>query len=38
MNTKLALTIEQSVVEKSKIYAHKNEISLSDLIENYLKV
>ena len=38
MNTKLALTIEQSVIEKSKIYAHKNEISLFDLIENDLKV
>ena len=38
MNTKLALTIEQSVIEKSKIHAHKNEIRLSDLIENDLKV
>lgn len=37
MNTKLTLTIEQSVIEKAKIYARKKERSLSDLIENYLK-
>lgn len=37
MNTKLTLTIEQSVIEKAKIYARKRERSLSDLIENYLK-
>ena len=38
MNTKLTLTIEQSVIEKAKQYARKQERSLSDLIENYLKV
>ena len=37
MNTKLTLTIEQSIIEKAKIYARKKERSLSDLIENYLK-
>lgn len=37
MNTKLTLTIEQSVIEKAKIYAKEKERSLSDLIENYLK-
>ena len=37
MRTKLTLTIEQSVIEKAKIYARKNEIGLSDLIEDYLK-
>lgn len=37
MNTKLTLTIEQSVIEKAKRYARKRERSLSDLIENYLK-
>jgi hypothetical protein len=37
MNTKLTLTIEQSVIEKAKSYARKKERSLSDLIENYLK-
>lgn len=38
MNTKLTLTIEQSVIEKAKKYAKERERSLSDLIENYLKV
>lgn len=37
MKTKLTLTIEQSVIEKTETFARKNEISLSDLIENYLK-
>lgn len=37
MNTKLTLTIEQSVIEKAKKFAKKSERSLSDLIENYLK-
>ena len=36
MNTKLTLTIEQTVIEKAKKYAKDNERSLSDLIENYL--
>ena len=38
MNTKLTLTIEHNVIEKSKKYAKDNGRSLSDLIENYLKV
>jgi len=37
MNTKLTLTIEQSVIEKAKRYAKDKERSLSSLIENYLK-
>lgn len=37
MNTKLTLTIEESVIEKAKAYARKSHRSLSDLIENYLK-
>lgn len=37
MNTKLTLSIDQSVIEKAKQYARKKERSLSDLIENYLK-
>lgn len=37
MNTKLTLTIEQSVIEKAKFYAKAQERSLSDIIENYLK-
>lgn len=38
MNTKLTLTIEQSVIEKAKKYASKKGRSLSDIIENFLKV
>jgi 5'-deoxynucleotidase YfbR-like HD superfamily hydrolase len=37
MNTKLTLTIEQSIIEKAKKYARKKERSLSDLVESYLK-
>jgi len=37
MNTKLTLTIEQSIIEKAKSYAKEKGRSLSDLIENYLK-
>ncbi|MFH1320723.1 MAG: DUF6364 family protein [Bacteroidota bacterium] len=38
MNTKLTLTIEQSIIEKAKAYAQKKGRSLSDMIENYLKI
>ncbi len=38
MNTKLTLTIEQSLIDKAKKYAKGNGRSLSNLIENYLKV
>ena len=38
MNTKLTLTIEQSIIEKAKKYANNEGRSLSDIIENYLKV
>lgn len=37
MNSKLTLTIEQSIIESAKKYAKKRKRSLSDLIENYLK-
>ena len=37
MNTKLTLTIEQTVIKKAKIYARDKKRSLSNLIENYLK-
>jgi Family of unknown function (DUF6364) len=36
MDTKLTLKLEQSVIEKAKLYAKSNKISLSDLFENYL--
>ena len=38
MNTKLTLTIEQAIIEKAKKYAKGKGRSLSDIIENYLKV
>jgi replicative DNA helicase len=37
MNTKLTLTIEQSIIEKAKKYASDRGRSLSDIVENYLK-
>ncbi len=38
MNTKLTLNINQSVIKKAKLYAQKKGRSLSDIIENYLKI
>ena len=38
MNTKLTLTIEETVIVKAKRYATSKGRSLSDIIENYLKV
>lgn len=38
MNTKLTLTIEQSLINKAKRYAKSKGRSLSDIVENYLKV
>ena len=38
MNTKLTLTIEKSLIEKAKKYAKSKGRSLSDIIENYLKI
>jgi len=38
MNTKLTLTIEQAIIERAKKYAKQEGRSLSDIIENYLKV
>ena len=38
MNTKLTLTIEQSLIDKAKQYAKGKGRSLSDIVENYLKV
>lgn len=37
MNTKLTLTIEQSIIEKAKKHAKNKGRSLSNIIENYLK-
>ena len=38
MTTKLTLTLEQHIIVKAKEYAKKKGRSLSDIIENYLKV
>ncbi len=38
MQTKLTLTLDQGVIEQAKIYAKDKGRSLSELIENYLKV
>ena len=38
MQTKLTLTIEKSIIEQAKLYAKDKGRSLSELIENYLKV
>ena len=37
MNTKLTLTIEESIIEKAKKFAKRKGYSLSNMIENYLK-
>ncbi|HRP32958.1 MAG TPA: DUF6364 family protein [Agriterribacter sp.] len=38
MNTKLTLTIEDHVIKKAKSYAKSKGRSLSDIIENFLRV
>lgn len=38
MNTKLTLTIERDIIERAKRYAKDKNRSLSDIIENYLKI
>ena len=37
MNTKLTLNLDKDVIEQAKSYAKINSVSLSKLIENYLK-
>lgn len=37
MLTKLTLTIDQSVVERAKEYAHKKNRSVSRIVEEYLE-
>lgn len=36
MSTKLTLTVEKSIIERSKSYAKNTGRSLSEIIENYL--
>jgi hypothetical protein len=37
MNKKLTLSLNENVIENAKLFAKKNKISLSKLIEAYLK-
>ncbi len=37
MNTKLTLSIDKNVITQAKAYAASRRISLSKLVENYLK-
>ena len=36
MNTKLTLSLDETVIEKAKAYASERKISLSKMIESYL--
>ena len=36
MNTKLTLSLDREIIERAKIYARENQISLSSLVENLL--
>jgi predicted HicB family RNase H-like nuclease len=38
MDAKLTLNIDRDVARKAKVYAKKEGRSLSDLVENYLKL
>lgn len=38
MDAKLTLNIDKDIARKAKIYAKSNGRSLSDLVENYLKL
>ena len=38
MNAKLTLTIEKTVIDRAKKYAKEKGNSVSDIVENYLKV
>jgi hypothetical protein len=37
MNTKLTLNIDRSVIKKAKLYASSQHVSLSKLVEEYLR-
>lgn len=37
MNTKLTLNLDKKVIEEAKVYAKSNSVSLSKLVENYLR-
>ena len=37
MTTKLTLMIEDTIIQKAKAYAKQNNVSVSNLVETYLK-
>ncbi len=37
MNNKLTLKLDKSVIEKTKTYARKRDVSLSEVVERYFK-
>ena len=37
MDTKLTLKLDKSVIERAKIYAAEQKVSVSSIVENYLK-
>jgi hypothetical protein len=37
VSTKLTLNVDETVISKAKIYAQKNDQSISKLVENFLK-
>ena len=36
MDTKLTLKLDKNVIERAKIYASKQKVSVSSIVENYL--
>ncbi len=38
MDSKLTLSVDKSLAEKAKLYAHSQGRSLSDLVESYFRV
>ena len=38
MNTRLTITLEQTVIDAAKNYAKNNDRTVSDLVGNYLKL
>ncbi|MBN2411483.1 hypothetical protein JXQ31_07305 [candidate division KSB1 bacterium] len=37
MNTKLTLKLDKATIQKAKIFAKENKVSLSSLVENYFE-
>ena len=37
MDTKLTLKLDKTIIQKAKIFARENKVSLSNLVENYFE-